>query len=79
MLDINTAKLIKKAINEEYATCAFPITLEDVCRMHPIPTHTKDGGQTVLALQTGDVTILVRVAINETRGVYVCTVKAQCW
>lgn len=79
MLDIKTAKIIKKAINENQATCSFQITLEDVCRMQPVSVITCGSGYTVLGLQYGDVTILVWVQFNETLGVCVRSVKAQCW
>jgi hypothetical protein len=79
MLEIKYAKLILKAIKENTATSAFPVTLEDVCRMQPVPVVTGCSGHTVLGTQCGDVTILVWVNINETLGVCVRSVKAQCW
>lgn len=79
MLDIKTAKLIKKALDDFYAPYANRIDLEDICRMQPVPVTTKGSGYTILALQCGDCTILVWVQFNETLGVCVRAVKTQAW
>lgn len=77
MLDINTAKLVKKSIDDKFNGNA-PLTLEDVVRMEPISKSDK-GGYTIVASQFGDLTILVWLLFNEKLGVCVRRVKTQAW
>ena len=77
MLDINTAKLVKGAIDKHFGKEI--IDLENVCRMQPVPVNTKGSGYTILSIQYGDLTILVWVQFSETLGVCVRAVKTQAW
>ena len=47
--------------------------------MQPVVQNTNGIGYTILALQSGDLTILVWVQFNEKLGVMVKSVKAQAW
>ena len=78
MLDIRTATVIRKAINEHFSKPDV-ISLNAVCRMQPVVQNTDGAGYTVLALQYGDLTILVQVDFDEDRGVIVGGVKTQSW
>ena len=78
MLDIKTATLVRKAINEHFSSPGM-VSLEAVCRMQPVVQNTSGSGYTILALQFGDLTILVWVQFNEKLGVMVRSVKAQAW
>ena len=55
------------------------VSLEAVCRMQPVVQNTSGSGYTILALQCGDLTILVWVCFNEKLGVIVNRVAAQAW
>lgn len=77
MIDIKSATLIRKAINEEMGSEA--VTLEDVCRMTPISQFSKGSGYTILALQCGDLTVLVWVQFSEKLGAIVRKVRTQAW
>ena len=78
MLDIKTATIIRSAINDHFSTPNM-VSLESVCRMQPVPQNTTGSGYTILALQLGDLTILVWVQFSEKLGVIVRSVKAQAW
>lgn len=78
MLDIKTARIVRKAINEHFSSTDM-VSLEAVCRMKPVVQNTSGSGYTILALQFGDLTILVWVQFNEEQGVIVRSVKAQAW
>lgn len=78
MLDIKTATVVQKAINEHFSS-SNPISLEAVCRMQPIPQNTSGSGYTILGLQLGDLTILVWVQFSEKLGVEVRKVNAMPW
>ena len=78
MLDIGTATFVHKAINEHFATLDM-VSLEAVCRMQPVVQNTGSSGYTILALQFGDLTILVWVQFDEEFGVIVRSVKVQAW
>lgn len=77
MLDIKTATLVKNAINKEMN--GEIATLEDACRMQPISQTTYGSGYTILALQYGDLTILVWIQFSEKLGAMVRKVKTQAW
>lgn len=77
MLDINTAKIIKQALDSKWYKNNCPLTLEDVCNMQPI---SRAGiAYTILASQYGDLTILVWVQFDEKRGVVVRLIKTLAW
>lgn len=78
MLDIKTATLVRKAINKHFSSPDM-VSLEAVCRMQPVVQNTSDSGYTILALQYGDLTILVWVQFSEKLGVMVRRVAAQAW
>lgn len=78
MLDIKTATVIRKHINNEIGSEA--ISLEDVCRMEPLPVTTRSSSSyTILGLQYSDVSILVWVQFSEKLGVDVRKVKLCSW
>ena len=77
MLDIKTATLVKNAINKEMN--GEIATLEDACRMQQISQTTHGSGYTILALQYGDLTILVWIQFSEKLGAMVRKVKTQAW
>ena len=77
MLDIKLAKKVKDAIDKKYAPYPSPLSLDDVCRMEPIP-NVRCEGYTVLAAQFGDCTILVRTKCIET-DYFIQDVKTQKW
>lgn len=79
MLDIKTAKLIKEAIDKEFAPHENIVDLESVCRMQPISVNARGGGYTIFGIQCSDLTILVWVQFNETLGATVGAVKTQAW
>lgn len=77
-MSIKDSKKIQKAINEHFSTNT--ISLEAVGRMQPVTKNSKDGNDyTILALQYGDLTILVWVQYDEKNNVIVRNVKAQAW
>ena len=76
MLDIKTATIVRKAINEHFSSPNM-VSLEAVCRMQPVVQNTNGIGYTILALQSGDLTILVWVQFNEKLGVMVRSVKSS--
>ena len=78
MLDIKTATLVRNAINNHFSSPDM-VSLEAVCRMQPVVHNTSDSGYTILALQYGDLTILVWVQFSEKLGVMVRRVKGQAW
>ncbi len=78
MLDIKTATIVLKAINEHFSSPDM-VSLEAVCRMQPVVQNTSGSGYTILALQYGDLTILVWIQFNEKLGVRVIRVKSQAW
>ncbi len=78
MLDIKTATLVRKAINKHFSSPDM-VSLEAVRRMQPVVQNTSDSGYTILALQYGDLTILVWVQFSEKLGVMVRSVKGQAW
>ena len=78
MLDIKTATLVRKAINEHFSSPDM-VSLEAVCRMQPVVQNTSGSGYTILALQYGDLTILVWVQFSEKLGVMVIRVRGQAW
>ena len=78
MLDINTAKLVKKSIDDKF-NGSGPLTLEDIVRMEPISKGGKGGSSTIIASQFGDLTILVWLQFNEKLGVCVREVQTQAW
>lgn len=78
MLDIKTATHVRKAINNHFSSPDM-VSLEAVCRMQPVVQNTSGSGYTILALQCGDLTILVWVCFNEKLGVIVNRVAAQAW
>ncbi len=75
MLDFNTARIIKAAIKKE---TGIDLYTNDVCRMQPIPRH-ESGGHSILAIQCGDLTILVWVYVDEAQGLRVVKVKTCAW
>ncbi len=78
MLDIKTATVIRKHINKELGPEA--ISLEDVCRMEPLPVTTRSSSSyTVLGLQYSDLSILVWVQFSEELGVIVRQVNFRSW
>ena len=78
MLDIKTATIVRKAINEHFSSPDM-VSLEAVCRMQPVVQNTSGSGYTILALQYGDLTILVWVQFSEKLGVMIRRVKGQAW
>ena len=79
MLDIKTAELVKKAIDERYDPFNSPFSLENIReRMKEIPGDVHDG-YTVFALQSGNLTVLVRIANFKTCLVDVHAVKFLAW
>ncbi|MBR6614072.1 MAG: hypothetical protein IKK84_04830 [Clostridia bacterium] len=76
MLDISTAKLVKKAIDDHFKKEV--ISLESVCRMQPIEVNMRSDGYTILAIQHGDLTIMVWIQIGDV-GTIVRAVKTQAW
>ena len=78
MLDLKTATIVRNAINKHFST-PETISLEAVCRMQPIVQNTSGSGYTILAMQYGDLTILVWVQYSEKLGVIVRGVKSQAW
>lgn len=78
MLDINTAKIIKKAIDENFNGNG-PITLEDIVRMEPIQKSGIGGSYTILATQYGDLTVLVWLGYNENLSMCVRKVDTHKW
>ena len=78
MLDIKTAAVIRKEINKHFSTPGM-VSLESVCRMQPVAQNTSGSAYTILALQFGDLTILVWVQFSEELGVTVRKVNAQAW
>ena len=78
MLDIKTATLVRKAINEHFSSPDM-VSLEAVCRMQPVVQNTSGSGYTILALQYGDLTILVWVQFSEKLGIVIRRVKGQAW
>ena len=76
MLDISTAKLVKKALDEHFKEDR--ISLEDVSKMTPAPVLGKSGGYTILTGQWGDLTIMVWLQIMAT-GTIVRAVKTRAW
>ena len=76
MLDIKTATIIQRAINKYFLN---KFSLEAVCRMQPVVQNINDKGYTIFALQSGDMTILVWVQVDETLGVVVRGVRTQAW
>ncbi len=78
MLDIKTATIVRKAINEHFSSPDM-VSLEAVCRMQPVVQNTSGSGYTILALQYGDLTILVWIQFSEKLGVRVIRVKSQAW
>ena len=81
MLDMNTAKIVKKAIDEHFNTKKNGeiMSLEDVVRMTPVSKAGRGGAYTILSAQFGDMTILVWIQFNDTLGVCVRAVKTQAW
>ena len=78
MLDVKTATIVRKAINDHFNTLDM-VSLESVCRMQPISQTTSGSGYTILGLQCGDLTILVWVQFSEKLGAIVRSVKTQAW
>lgn len=78
MLDIKTATIVRKAINEHFSSPDM-VSLEAVCRMQPVVQNTSGSGYTILALQYGDLTILVWIQFSEKLGVRVIRVKSHAW
>ena len=76
MLDISTAKLVKKAIDEKFKEDR--ISLEDVCKMTPAPVLGNCGGYTILTGQWGDLTILVWIQILKI-GTVVRVARTTAW
>lgn len=78
MLDEKTAKLVFETVNRgdgnHYGNI---ITLEDAKRMEEIKI-SEEGGYVILAFQTGDLTILVRVS-ECTPGMKTARVQFACW
>lgn len=78
MLDIKTATVIKKHINNEIGFEA--LSLEDICRMEPLPVTTRSASScTVLGLQQNNLSILVWVQFSEKLGVIVRKVELYYW
>jgi hypothetical protein len=77
MLDISTAKLVKKAIDNHFKE-AVKISLEEVSKMTPAPVVGRGGGHTIISCQYGDLTIMVWIQIRE-NGTIVRAVKSQAW
>ena len=77
MLDPKTAKVVQQAISNYFGGREmFPI--EATARMELIPAT--DDGYSVLAAQTGDVTILVWIQFKQdTNTIVVRNVKTQNW
>ena len=78
MLDTKTAELVKKAIDERYAPYDSKFSLEDVRKMTQIPSDVQDG-YTVFALQSRNLTVMVRLANYKTCLVDVRDVKFLAW
>lgn len=83
MLDLKTAKIVQKAINDHFYSPSQTepmVTLEAVTRMEPVVQNTRGSGHTILALQYGDLTILVWVSIVEKPGAMVVNrVNSVSW
>lgn len=77
MLDIKTATTIRNSVNKYFSSTNF--TLEEACRMEPLPGSTKGSSYTVLGMQRGDLSILAWVQFDEKLGVMVHKVHAQPW
>ena len=78
MLDHSLAMNILEAIREHYAPYTTDISMKDVCRMQPV-SLCEEGGYTILAMQRGDLTILVWVQYNKLNHPVVRSVKTQAW
>lgn len=78
MLDTKTATLVRKAINKHFSSPDM-VSLEAVRRMQPVVKNTGGNDYTILALQFGDLTILVWVQFSEKLGVMVRKVESQAW
>ncbi len=77
MLDIKTAKLVRKAINEHLG--AEQVSLNAVCKMQPVMQGTTCYDFTILALQYSYYTILVWIEFDEKLGVIVRCVQTIAW
>ena len=78
MLDINTAKIVKKSIDDKFDGNG-PLTLEDVVHMELIPKSERGLSCNILASQYGDLTILALVHFSEKSGVSVREVETLAW
>lgn len=73
MLDINTAKRVRDAINREYS---FPVfKLEDVLKMQPI----NGSGHTIWGLQNSNATVLVWLKFREDGTSSILKVQVCLW
>ena len=76
MLEINNAKTIMEAVKK---VLDIELTLEEACRMQPIPLSPEMRGYTILALQRGDSTILVWAKFSVVLGICIEKVKNCTW
>ena len=78
MMSIEDAKVIKNAVNNSLFDGETVLSLEDAAQMQPIPGSRGSDSITVLALQYGDLTIMVWVQFAQ-MGMRVRKVRKQAW
>lgn len=77
MLEKAIASAVKEAVKN---SLGIDITWEETCRMQPVAQSPHSAGLTILALQKGDLTILVWLKFNEVLGcVQIVNVKSCAW
>ncbi len=77
MLELSTAKIVRKAINKHLG--AEQVSLNAVCKMQPVMQGTTCDDFNILALQYSYYTILVWIEFNEKLGVIVRDVQTIAW
>ena len=79
MLAINEAQQVKSFVNRNLFNDEEILSLEDAANMQPIPgTRHKGGSYTILAMQDGDLTILVWVQYVD-GGFHIKKADTQAW
>ena len=76
MLEKNNARAVREAVKK---VLGIDLTWEEACKMQPIVQTPHGAGLTVLALQRGDLTILVWVKFDEVLGICIENVKSCAW
>lgn len=78
MLDLEMARKIKDELDKRFNGEEF-ISFEDIVRMEMIPKSSRSWNPNILAIQNGDMTLLIWVRFNKKEGMIIMKIQVATW